>query len=50
MVGNILGKGENAGYQMLSKALFFRVVKSQDGVVKSLRFHNISGIIEDIYL
>ena len=38
---NIVGKGENAGYQhffpfptMFSKAFSFRVVKSQDCVVK----------------
>ena len=41
-VENILGKGENAGYQhfllfpkMFSKASFLRVVKSRDCVVKS---------------
>ena len=37
---NIMGKGENAGYQhfllfsMFSKAISFRVIKSQDCVVK----------------
>ena len=41
-VENIVGKGENAGCQhflffppMFSKAFLFRVVKSQDCVVKS---------------
>ena len=41
-VENFVGKGENAVYQhillfstMFSKALFFRVVKSRDCVVKS---------------
>ena len=39
-VENIVGKGENAGKQhfllfpVFSKAFFFRVVKSQDCVVK----------------
>ena len=39
---NIVGKGENAGYQhffpfptMFSKDFFLRVVKSQDCVIKS---------------
>ena len=41
-VENIVGKGENAGYQhfllfptMFSKSFFPRVVKSQDCMVKS---------------
>ena len=41
-VENIVGKGENAGYQhfllfptMFLKGLFYKVVKSQDCVVKS---------------
>ena len=41
-VENIVGKGENAGYQhfllfptMFSKGLFVKVVKSRDCVVKS---------------
>ena len=41
-IENIVGKGENAGYQhfplfptLFSKGFFFRVVKSQDCVVKS---------------
>ena len=41
-VVNIVGKGENTGYQhfllfptMFSKALLFEVVKSRDCVVKS---------------
>ena len=40
-VENIVGKGENAGYQYFSsfhnvfKSFFFRVIKSQDCVVKS---------------
>ena len=41
-VENIVRKGENAGFQhfshfptMFSKALFFRIVKSRDCVVKS---------------
>ena len=38
-IENIVGKEENAGYSfptMFSKGSFFRVVKSQDCVVKSL--------------
>ena len=37
-VENTEGKGENAGYHyptFFSKAFFFRVVKSRDGVLKS---------------
>ena len=36
-VENTMGKGENAGFPsvLLSKAFFFRVIKSQDCVVES---------------
>ena len=41
-VENTVGKGENAGYQqfspfptVFSKALFFRVIKSRDCVIKT---------------
>ena len=34
-VENMGGKGENAGYHNVSKALCFKVLKSQDCVVKS---------------
>ena len=33
-VGNIVGKGENAGYHSVSKSFFSRDVKSRDCVVK----------------
>ena len=46
MVENIVGKGENAGYQhfllfsqSFQKASFFKVVKSRDCVVKSSFFN-----------
>ena len=34
-IENIVGIGENAGYQMFSKAVLSRVIKSLDCVVKS---------------
>ena len=48
-----MGKGENAGYQhflrfptMFSKDLFLGVVKSRDGVVRSLTHFQTTKILD----